>query len=253
MPDLTGKVAFITGAAHPQGIGRAIYNALSSAGAMIVASDIEGAPGLEDVSGVPCDVTVAADAEAAVGHVIDKHRRLDILVNNAGVGVGDTDFLATDAAAWNLSLSVNVVGVANVCKAAIPHMLASGGSIINISSLAGLGALNAIPACYTASKFAVIGLTKSLALQYAPNGIRVNAICPGSIKTQLHAQSLALIAQEQGISIDEAQLIEDAAIPMGYSAEATNVGEAALYLASDSARYITGTTMPVAGGMAPGL
>lgn len=253
MASLTGRVALVTGAAHPKGIGRAILNKLESEGAVVIGCDLAGADGLEDIGGLGCDVTNPSEVEAAIQKVVGTHGKLDIVVNNAGVGVGDADFMAINDAAWDLSLSVNVKGVANVCKAAIPHLTESGGVIINISSLAGMGALPAIPACYTASKFAVIGLTKSLALQYASTNIRVNAVCPGSIKTQLHAKSLALLAEEEGVSIEEAQALEDAAIPLGYSAEASEVGAAVCYLASDAAAYVTGTVLPVAGGMSPGL
>jgi 3-oxoacyl-[acyl-carrier protein] reductase len=154
---------------------------------------------------------------------------------------------------WDLSLTVNLRGVANVCRAVIPHMLESGGSIINVASLAGTGAMDSIPACYTASKFAAVGLTKQLAAQYARNGIRVNALCPGSVVTQMHQQSMALLAETHGISLDEAQAMEDANIPLGRSAQPEEIGRAAVFLASDLASYVTGVALPVAGGMAPGL
>jgi len=185
--------------------------------------------------------------------VIAKHGQLDIVVNNAGVGHGSADFLALTDTDWDVSLAVNLRGMVHVCEAVIPHMQTRGGSIINVASLAGTGALPAIPACYTASKFAAVGLTKQLALQYAPDNIRVNALCPGSVITQMHEQTMALLAEAEGISVAEAQALEDSQIPLGHSAQPEDVGKAAVYLASDLSGYVTGTTLPVAGGMAPGL
>ena len=132
-------------------------------------------------------------------------------------------------------------------------MLESGGSIINVASLAGTGALGAIPACYTASKFAAVGLTKQLATQYAANNIRVNALCPGSVITQMHQGSMALLAEANGITPEEAQELENANIALGRSAQPEEVGNSAVYLASDLSSYVTGVALPIAGGMAPGL
>lgn len=250
---LEGKVALITGAGHPRGIGRAILNALSAEGAITTATELAGAEGLEEIQGIACDVTDMAQVDHAIAELLDRHERIDIVVNNAGVGVGSADFLELTDSDWNISLAVNLRGVANVCRAAIPHMLNRGGSIINVASLAGTGAMEAIPACYTASKFATVGLTKQLARQYAANGIRINALCPGSVVTQMHAQTMALLAESNGITLEQAQALEDASIPMGRSAQPEEVGKTAVFLASELASYVTGVAMPVAGGMAPGL
>lgn len=250
---LQGKVAIVTGAAHPKGIGRAIAVAFTQQGATVVTTDVEGAAGLEDSGGMACDVTNRDQVAALVQHVIKRHGKLDIVVNNAGVGLGDPDFLALTDRDWELSLAVNVRGVANVCQAVIPHMQTHGGSIINVASLAGTGAMPGIPACYTASKFAAIGLTKQIAAQFAADKIRCNALCPGSVVTQMHANVLAALAEEHGISLEEAQAMEDSAIPLGRSAQPGEVADAAVYLASDLSAYVTGTTLPVAGGMSPGL
>ena len=173
--------------------------------------------------------------------------------DNAGVGIGAADFMALSDQDWDLSLAVNLRGVVNFCRAAIPAMLNEGGSIINVASLAGTGAMDSIPACYTASKFATVGLSKQLAAQYAANGIRVNALCPGSVITQMHEQSLALLAATHGITVEEAQAMENASIPLGRSAQPEEVGQAAVFLASDLSSYVTGVALPVAGGMAPGI
>ena len=250
---LTGKVALVTGAAHPRGIGQAIANALNDNGATVVVTDLDGAEGLTQQGGLACDVTVAAETEHAVATVLQAHGHLDILVNNAGVGIGASDFLEITDKEWDISVAVNLRGIVNMCRAAIPHMQANGGTIINVASLAGLGALEAIPACYTASKFAAVGLTKQLAAQYADSGIRVNAICPGSVITQMHTQAMTLLAQSRGISMEQAMAEEEAGIPLGRSAQPSEIGATAVYLASDLASYVTGVALPVTGGMTQGL
>jgi len=250
---LAGKVAIVTGAAHPKGIGRAIAAAFERQGGTVVTSDLNGAVGLEENNGVACDVTDREQVNALIDQVIQQHGKLDIVVNNAGVGIGNSDFLAITDKEWELSLSVNVRGVANVCQAAIPHMRANGGSIINVASLAGIGAMASIPACYTASKFATVGLTKQIAAQFAADQIRCNALCPGSVVTQMHDSVLATLAELHNISLEQAQALENSVIPLGRSAQPGEVADAAVYLASDLSLYITGTTLPVAGGMSPGL
>ena len=259
MPDsqtgslLAGKVAIVTGAAHPKGIGRAIAAAFERQGGTVVTSDLNGAVGLEENNGVACDVTDREQVKALIDHVIQQHGKLDIVVNNAGVGIGGPDFLAITDQEWDISLNVNVRGVANVCQAAIPHMRVNGGSIINVASLAGIGAMASIPACYTASKFATVGLTKQIAAQFAADQIRCNALCPGSVITQMHDAVLTTLAEQHNISVEQAQALENSVIPLGRSAQPGEVADAAVYLASDLSLYITGTTLPVAGGMSPGL
>ena len=250
---LLDKVAIVTGAGHPKGIGRAIADAFQREGATVVITDLAGAEGLEEAGGIALDVTDPLQVDAAIKRVIDEHGRLDIVVNNAGVGMGSPDFLQLTDKDWELSLNVNVRGVANVCQAAIPHMQHRGGSIINVASLAGIGAMNSIPACYTASKFATVGLTKQIAAQFAKDQIRCNALCPGSVVTQMHASVLATLAEEHNISLEEAQALENSVIPLGRSAQPKEVADAAVYLASDLSAYVTGTTLLVAGGMSPGL
>jgi NAD(P)-dependent dehydrogenase (short-subunit alcohol dehydrogenase family) len=250
---LAGKVAIVSGAAHPRGIGRAIYNALAAHGAIVLGTDLPGAEYLNEIPHLHCDVTDASQVAAIMAEVIKQHGKLDIVVNNAGVGIGSADFMQLSDTDWEVSLAVNLMGMVNCCKAAIPHLLDGGGSIINVASLAGLGAMDAIPACYTASKFAAVGLTKQLASQYAGNGIRVNALCPGSVITQMHKNTMALLADSHNITVEEAQALENANIAMGRSAQPEEVGNSAVYLASELSSYITGVALPVAGGMEPGL
>ena len=262
---LYGKVAFVTGADHPMGIGRACANKLAELGASVVIADLNdtdelrafpaeceknGSQGLA----LTCDVTNQESVKRVLNELLQKFGHVDIVVNNAGVGVGDSDFLKLTDQDWDLSVAVNLRGVANVCTAAIPHMVkGKGGSIINIASLSGLGAINGIPACYTASKFAVVGLTKQLALQYAPEKIRCNAVCPGSVRTQMMETAMAHLAEHEGISIEEAEKLEASGIPVGRAAHPEEVAGLVGFLASDESFYMTGAALPVSGGMSPGI
>jgi Dehydrogenases with different specificities (related to short-chain alcohol dehydrogenases) len=263
---MTNKIAIVTGAGHPKGIGRAIAVSLAKAGNNIVVVDLIGSVGLDSVveeltsygvqaHTVCCDITNKKDIEKVINETKDRFGSIDIMVNNAGVGLGSANFLELTDNDWNLSLAINLKGTADFCQAVIPEMLKQDarGCIINIASMAGLGGVEGMPACYTASKFAVVGLTKQLAAQYAKDGIRVNAVCPGSIHTQMHDTVLEMIAEENGISKDEAQKLEDSNIPLGYTGKPSVVGDAVVYLSSEASRYITGITMPVAGGMSLGL
>ena len=253
---LEQRVALVTGAAHPEGIGRAIADKFLAEGATVVGADLAGADGFEELAEAyhphACDVTDAGAVRALIDQIVAQHGGLDVVVNNAGVARGAAEFADNTADDWALSLDVNVMGTVNVCRAALPH-LSDGAAIINVASLAGLGAIDGIPACYTSSKFAVVGLTKQLALELAPKRIRCNALCPGSVRTQMHRQTLELLAAEHGVDVEAAQAMEDANIPMGFTAAPGTIGDAAVFLASPHAAYITGVALPVAGGMAPGL
>jgi 3-oxoacyl-[acyl-carrier protein] reductase len=263
--ELAGKTAIVTGAGSAKGIGRAIAVQLLARGANVVLCDLAGALDKEEIvsslgensaRAMCCvaDVTKSADAIAAVASAVERFGALDILVNNAGVGVGSPDFTELTDQDWSLSLTVNVVGMANFCQAAIPALRRSGGgAIVNIASLSGLKAIPSIPASYTASKFAAVGLTKQLALQLAPEGIRVNAVCPGSVRTDMMQQALANLAQEAGISQTEAEALEAETIAMGRAAEPSEIGAMVAALAGPSGSYVTGEAIDVSGGMFLGL
>ena len=251
---LADKVAIVTGAAHPDGIGAAIANAYAAAGARVVVADLPSVEGFEHARALPCDVSDRDAVDALMDACLAQHDRVDILVNNAGVGFGTADFLACSKEDFDACLAVNVGGIVNTCQAIIPHMRSQGGgAIINIASLAGLGAVDGMPASYTASKFAAVGLTKQIAAQFAAEGIRCNAICPGAVATRMQAEAHELLATEHDITVEAAAALELSAIPMGRTAQPREIAEAAVFLASEAARYVTGVALPVAGGMAPGL
>ncbi len=249
---LKDKVAVVTGMAHPEGIGRAIQEAFERAGATVIGTDLPSQLNVHGVEGVPCDVTQPTELAALAEQISGEHGGLDVLVNNAGVGIGSDQFLQNTNEDWAVSVSVNLMGVVNSTAALLPLMRASG-SIINIASLAGLGALEGMPACYTATKFAVVGLTKSLAKELAPKQIRVNAICPGSVTTQMHQTAMALLSEAAGVSTEQAEGLENALIPLGRPARPEEIASVALFFAGDASAYMTGVALPVAGGMSEGL
>ena len=200
------------------------------------------------------DVTSAEAAVQCVSDIIDSFGRLDILVNNAGVGGGEGEFLKAKKEDFDLAYQVNVGGVANLCQAAIPPMLKQGaGAIVNVASLCGVGAIPDIPASYTASKFAAIGLTKAIALEYASRGIRCNAVCPGVVNTDMRDRLMERLAEQYEITPEEAERRENETIAIGRGAEASEVADAVAYLVGPAATYLTGVALPVAGGLAPGL
>lgn len=262
---LQGKTALVTGGGRPRGIGHAIAKALVAQGAQVLITDLPGVTSEEDVSArfgdkaqsvafFEADVTSPENAKDAVAETVRRFGALDILVNNAGVGRGSSDFLELTDSDWAVSLNVNLRGVANFCAAALPSLRAAGaGVIINVASLSGLRAIPLIPACYTASKFAVIGLTKQLALQLAPEGIRVNAVCPGSVRTDMMQTVMEDIAAAEGISVDEAEAFEAATIALGRAAEPEEIGNYVAALAGPSAAYVTGEALSVSGGMFNGI
>ena len=255
----------VTGAGHPKGIGYACAQAFARQGARVVISDVPGTENLETTAaslgewggaglGIYCDLRLGSDIDQLFDRAVEAFGGVDVLVNNAGVGIGSPDFMANTEADWRLSLDINLMAVEGTCRRAIPLMqAANGGSIVNVASLSGLGAITAIPACYTASKFAVVGLTKQMALQYAADGIRINAVCPGSVRTQMFDQAMAMIAEAEGVSLEEAEALEASGIPLGAAALPEQVAATVAWLASEAASYVTGVAMPVAGGMEPGL
>jgi NAD(P)-dependent dehydrogenase (short-subunit alcohol dehydrogenase family) len=222
---LEGRVAFVTGSAS--GIGRDVAELFAAEGAVV--------DGFDRGDG---DVRVPADVERAVARTVERHGRIDVVVNSAGVReIGDAYSLPTEE--WDNVIAVNLSGTFYVCQAAARRMRETGGgSIVNIASVGGLVGLSHRPA-YTASKHGVVGLTKSLARDLAADGIRVNVICPGLIRTPLTEQYFGDGSFERSLA---------ATVPLGRHGEARDVANAALYLASDLGSYVNGTALTVDGG-----
>jgi NAD(P)-dependent dehydrogenase (short-subunit alcohol dehydrogenase family) len=227
---LENRVVLVTGTAS--GIGREIADRFAREGARVTGFDLAGDA---DIHG---DVHSPADVERAVAQVVAAEGRIDVLVNSAGVReIGDVYTMAAEE--WDNVIAVNLSGTFYCCQAAARSMReAGGGAIVNISSVGGLIGLARRPA-YTAAKHGVIGLTKSLARDLGPAGIRVNAICPGLIRTPLTEQYFAADAFEEGLRT---------VVPQGRTGVPADVADAALYLASDQSAYVNGIALTVDGG-----
>jgi NAD(P)-dependent dehydrogenase (short-subunit alcohol dehydrogenase family) len=226
---LENRVVLVTGAAS--GIGREIAERFAREGARVTGFDRAGDA---DIRG---DVRSPAEVERAVAQVVGAEGRLDVLVNSAGVReIGDVYTMPTDE--WDNVIAVNLSGTFYCCQAAARSMREAGrGAIVNISSVGGLIGLARRPA-YTAAKHGIIGLTKSLARDLGPAGIRVNAICPGLIRTPLTERYFDE-AFEEGLRT---------VVPQGRPGAPSDVADAALYLASDLSAYVNGVALTVDGG-----
>lgn len=274
MYNLDGKVALVTGAGGRNGIGRAIALRLAEEGADVAVNDVAERPyaaddtewgGLPDVVreivamnrraiSVVADVSEAHQVEKMVEKTVTHFGRIDILVNNAGTKAGKDRVPVVDLAEedWDRVQRVNVKGVFLCCRAVARHLIAqgTGGKIINLSSLRGKQGA-ASYAAYSASKFAVIGLTQSLAHELAPHRINVNALCPSLVDTERVAH-LASAFMPQDLSTDEqrAEYVKQSeqSVPLGRLAAGADVAKMAAFLASEEAAYLTGVSIPVAGG-----
>ncbi len=248
---LQDKVAVITGAGG--GMGRTAAQMFAAEGARVVVAEFSEPAGhetvrlVEEAGGqatfVRADVSAEADAKAMIEHAVATYGRVDVLYNNAGI-MPEADHSVTDTAVdvWDQVMAVNVRGTYLGCKYAIPVMLEQGsGSVINISSfVAILGCSNPQDA-YTASKGAVLALSKSLAVQFGPRGVRTNAICPGPVETPLLMDWL--------VKDEEAKRIRLARNPTGRFGKPEEIVYMAIYLASDESRWTNGAAMVVDGGI----
>jgi NAD(P)-dependent dehydrogenase (short-subunit alcohol dehydrogenase family) len=234
-------------------MGRVAAELFAGEGAKVVVAEFGEAAGTEtvrrvrDAGGeatfVRTDVSSEADARAMVDHAIDTYGRLDVLYNNAGImPEADHSVVDTDVATWDQVMAVNVRGVFLGCKYAIPRMIENGGgSIINIASFVALLGCSVPQDAYTASKGALLSLTRSLAVQFGPNGIRTNAICPGPVETPLLMDWL--------VKDEEAKRIRLARNPTGRFGKPEEIVNMALYLASDESRWTNGAQLVVDGGI----
>jgi len=247
---LEAKVALITGAGS--GIGRESALLFAREGAAVVVVDVAEDAGRAVVreveadggraSFVRADVSKAGDCEAMVAHAEATYGKLDVLFNNAGIMDGrDDDAVTTDEAVWDLTMAINAKGVFLGCKFGIPAIQrAGGGSVINTASFVALLGAATPQVAYTASKGAVLALTRELAVVHARENVRVNALCPGPLRTELLMKFLDTEAKKQR------RLVH---VPMGRFGEAREMAQAALYLASDESSYVTGSEFVVDGGI----
>jgi NAD(P)-dependent dehydrogenase (short-subunit alcohol dehydrogenase family) len=228
---LQGKVALVSGAAS--GIGAAVAARLAREGAEVVGADLQDVDG-----GVRCDVTDEGSCEAAVRTALERHGRLDILANVAGIGAS---YLITELPLeqWRRILDVNLTGTFLLSQKAIPALLETQGTIVNMASVAGLRA-TPYNAAYCASKGGVVMLTKSMAIELAKAGVRVNAVCPGSVDTPF-------LRNFQLPESADLALLSRAASPTGRTVGLDEVAGAVAYLASDDAASISGTTLVLDG------
>ncbi len=247
---LAGKVILVTGAGA--GMGRVAAQTFAREGAQVVATDYAEGPLQETVAsvrdvgggiiGVPGNVAVAADVQRAVEEGVKAFGGLNVLYNNAGIMPDDdTSVIETSEDAWQRVMDVNLKGVFLCCKYGIPELLkASGGSVINIASFVALIGCTVPQDAYTASKGGVLSLTRSLAVQYGPRGIRANALCPGPIETAL-LRTLWTSDAERSKRLNR--------IPLGRFGTAEDIVNAGVFLASDESSWITGNTFMVDGGI----
>lgn len=252
-PRFEGKVVVITGAASGQGRAaallfagegaRVVVSDVNGEGAEKVALDIEGSGG--EAVAVATDVSREAEVEAMIGAATEAYGRLDVLFNNAGVGYSAADrftmasVVHTPEEDWDAVLAINLKGVAMGCKHAIPLMeRQGGGAIVNNASINALVGLSGADA-YTAAKGGIVALTRVLAVDWGPKGIRVNCICPGGVDTPMIAPAIA----------DEAVAsFMRESTPLGRLARPEETARVALFLASDEASYLNGAVVPVDGG-----
>jgi NAD(P)-dependent dehydrogenase (short-subunit alcohol dehydrogenase family) len=248
---LSGKVSIITGAGG--GMGRVAALRFAAEGSRVVVADTQRTSAEETVrqisaaggeaTAIAVDVSVEADAKAMVDVAIEKFGRLDVLYNNAGImPQADHSVVDTPVEIWDQVMAVNVRGVYLACKYAIPRMLENKrGSIINISSFVAVLGCSVPQDAYTASKGAILALTRSLAVQFAPNGIRTNAILPGPIETPLLMEWL--------VKDEQAKKIRLARNPSGRFGKPDEIVSMAVYLASDESAWTNGASLIIDGGI----
>jgi len=244
---LEGKVAIITGAAA--GIGREAALLFSAEGARVCVADVSAEQGERTAAECreaffqPADVCDEASVRAMVETTVERYGGVDILYNNAGImPPDDGSVLETSVETWNRVLAVNATGVFLCCKHGIPRLLErGGGSVINVASFVALMGAATSQIAYTASKGAVLALSRELAVEFARRAVRVNALCPGPVETEL----LMYLFESDPAAFERRRVH----LPMGRLAQAAEIARAALFLASDESSYVNGATFLVDGGI----
>ena len=243
-----GRVAFVSGAAH--GIGRAVAVRLAREGASVTVADLDVQAAertADEVTGfggsafaVGCDVTDRASVDASIAASIERFGRLDVLVNTAGGDTPEPPFPKADDDLWQRQLDLNLSGVVRCIRAALPLLLAStaGGNVVTIGSVNGLSAFGSYP--YSAAKAGLQILTKNLAAEYGRRGLRFNLVAPGTVRTR--------VWDDQPGALDRLAKL----YPLGRVGEPEDIAAAVAFLASDDAAWITGTILPVEGGILSG-
>jgi NAD(P)-dependent dehydrogenase (short-subunit alcohol dehydrogenase family) len=247
MGRLDGKVAVITGAGG--GMGRDAAILFSEEGAQVCVADVDGSAAEEtasaagDAFAVEVDVSESAGVQSMYEAAADRYGGIDVLYNNAGISPeDDASILETEVDAWDRVQAVNTKGVYLCCKHGIPHLLErGGGSVINVASFVALVGAATSQISYTASKGAVLSMSRELAVQFARDGVRVNALCPGPVETPL----LLRIFGDDPAAYERRRIH----LPMGRLAKPREIVNAALFLASDESSYVTGATFLVDGGL----
>jgi meso-butanediol dehydrogenase/(S,S)-butanediol dehydrogenase/diacetyl reductase len=230
------------------GIGAAVAHRYAAEGARVVVLGRRREP-LEKVAAetgayvITCDASVSGEADGAVEEIIGEFGRLDVVVANAG-GHGFSSVTETTDAEWAMAIQSNLSSAFVFCRAALPSLVATQGQIVVVSSLAGLFAGPHV-AGYTVAKHALIGLTRSIARDYGPLGVRANAICPGWVRTPMADAEMAALGEDREAAYREATRH----VPLGRPAQPDEVAAAALFLASDEASYVSGAVLTVDGGM----
>ncbi len=236
---LEGKVCVVTGSAS--GIGASSARLFAAEGARVAGIDLE--PGAEGELAIQADVADEDQVRAAYARVAEAMGRIDVLMNNAGINpTDDGSVLETSVEAWQRVQDVNLRSVFLCCKHGIPHLLkAGGGSVINVASFVATMGAAVSQGSYTASKGAVLSLSRELGVEFADRGVRVNALCPGPVNTPLLKELFAKDPERAA-----KRLVH---IPMGRFGEADEIAKAALFLAGDDSSFVTATAFMVDGGI----
>lgn len=259
---LAGKTAIVVGAGSigpGWGNGKATAVTFAREGARVVCADINAAAAEEtarivageggEAFALACDATSKADLDAVVAAALERYGRIDILDNNVGIAeVGGVVELPEEE--WDRVFAINLKSCFLAMKCVIPEMLRTGGgSIVNISSIASIRYTGVPYATYYATKAAMNHLTRATAVEYAGRGIRVNCVLPGLMKTPMVEHAAGLAKSYAGGNVEEMWRVRDAQVPMGHMGDAFDVANAALFLAGDEAKYVTGVELVVDGGI----